>query len=260
MEASKAPLMDHLIELRLRLIWSLLAFVIAFVGCYAFSTQIYQFLAAPLAHALEGQEGRRMIATGLTETFFTYVRVAMFAAMCVSFPIVATQIWMFVAPGLYKNEQRAFLPFLIATPVMFFAGAALVYYFLMPAAIHFFLGFETKAVEGALAIQVEARVSEYLSLIMSLIFAFGLSFQLPVLLTLLGRVGIVSSQQLANYRRYAIVIAVIVAAVLTPPDLMSQIALWIPLCLLYEASIWIVRMFERDREREAKVRETQAAE
>jgi sec-independent protein translocase protein TatC len=257
-EASKAPLMEHLIELRTRLLWSLAAFAVAFVACYGFSTQIYQILAAPLAHALEGQEGRRMIATGLTETFFTYIRVASFAAMCLAFPVVATQVWMFVAPGLYKHERRAFLPFLIATPVMFALGAALVYFFLMPAAIGFFLTFESAASEGALAIQVEARVSEYLSLVMSLIFAFGLSFQLPVLLTLLGRVGILSSAQLIDYRRYAIVFSFVVAAVLTPPDVLSQLALAIPLIVLYEASIWIVRMFERDRARQRRQQEAAA--
>lgn len=260
-EASKAPLMEHLIELRTRLIYSLLAFIVAFFACYYFAKPIYQFLAWPLAHALEGQPERRMIATGVMETFFTYLRVAAFAAICVSFPIVASQIWMFVAPGLYKHERKAFLPFLFATPVMFFLGAGLAYYGLLPVAMTFFLSFEATGADGALPIQLEARVSEYLSFIMTVIFAFGLSFQLPVLLTLMGRVGIISSAWLVQYRRYAIVFSFVVAAVLTPPDVMSQVALAVPLCLLYEISIWIVRVFERDREKAAKAREqAQAAE
>lgn len=253
--------MEHLIELRTRLIWSLVAFMAAFAACYFFAKPIYQFLAMPLAHALEGQPERRMIATGVMETFFTYLRVSAFAAMCVSFPVIATQVWMFVAPGLYKHERRAFLPFLIATPVMFTLGAALAYYGLLPVAMKFFLTFEASGGDGALPIQLEARVSEYLSFIMTVIFAFGLSFQLPVLLTLLGRVGIISSQWLVQFRRYAIVVAFAVAAVLTPPDIMSQVALAVPLCLLYEISIWIVRMFERERDKEAKARDqAQAAE
>jgi sec-independent protein translocase protein TatC len=260
-EASKAPLMEHLIELRTRLIYSLLAFVAAFFACYYFAKPIYQFLAWPLAHAMEGQAERRMIATGVMETFFTYLRVSAFAAMCVSFPIIANQIWMFVAPGLYKHERSAFLPFLFATPVMFFLGAGLAYYGLLPVAMSFFLSFEAPGGEGALPIQLEARVSEYLSFIMTVIFAFGLSFQLPVLLTLLGRVGIISSAWLVQYRRYAIVFSFVVAAILTPPDVMSQVALAVPLCLLYEISIWIVRIFERDREKAEKAREqAQAAE
>ena len=251
--------MEHLIELRTRLIYSLIAFVAAFLACYAFAKPIYQFLAWPLAHALEGQPERRMIATGVMETFFTYLRVSAFAAMCVSFPVVATQIWMFVAPGLYKHERKAFLPFLFATPVMFALGAGIAYYGLLPVAMKFFLSFEAPGADGALPIQLEARVSEYLSFIMTVIFAFGISFQLPVLLTLLGRVGIISSAWLVGYRRYAIVLSFVVAAVLTPPDVLSQVALAVPLCLLYEVSIWIVRMFERDREKTAKAREAAGA-
>jgi sec-independent protein translocase protein TatC len=259
-EASRAPLMEHLIELRTRLVWSAAAFVIAFFVCYFFSKEIYAFLAAPLAHALEGQANRRMIATALYETFFTYVRVGAFGALCLSFPIIAVQIWMFVAPGLYRNERRAFLPFLFATPVLFLAGASLVYYGLMPAAIQFFLGFESLGGEGTLPIQLEAKVSEYLTLVMTLIFAFGISFQLPVLLTLLGKVGIISSDWLRRYRRYAIVFTFVVAAVLTPPDVISQLALAIPLILLYEGSIWAVRAIEKGRDRDKAAREAQAAE
>lgn len=258
-EASRAPLMDHLIELRTRLLWSLLGFVVCFLACYAVSHHIYAFLAAPLAHAFEGQEGRRMIFTGLTESFFTHIRVAMWAGMCLSFPIIASQIWMFVAPGLYRNERNAFLPFLFATPVMFILGGALVYYWLMPAAIGFFLSFETPGTTGALPIQLEARVSEYLSLIMALIFAFGVSFQLPVLLVLLGKVGIIESAWLKTYRRYAIVFAFVVAAVLTPPDVLSQVSLAVPLILLYEASIWIIWLIERNREKAERARDAAAA-
>ena len=179
-DQDKRPLLEHLIELRRRLIYSVVALLLAFIGCYFVAEQIYAFLVQPLADVLEGQEGRRLIYTGLTEAFFTYLKVAFFAALCISFPIIAAQLWIFVAPGLYRNEKLAFLPFLILTPLLFFAGAALVYYFIFPLAWKFFLSFETVGGATALPIQLEAKVNEYLSLVMKLIFAFGLSFQLPL--------------------------------------------------------------------------------
>lgn len=249
---SRMSLLDHLVELRTRLIWSMLAFLICFGFCYWQSDRIFAFLAEPLAQALP--DGRRMIYTDLLEAFFTRVKISMWAALFVSFPVIASQIWMFVAPGLYKNERSAFLPFLIATPVMFFAGAAMLYYLILPQAWHFFLSFQQAApIDGiGLPIEFEGKVNEYLSLIMSLIFAFGLSFELPVLLTLLARVGIVSAAGLASKRRYAIVGVFVFAAVVTPPDVISQVSLAIPMWLLYEISILCARLIEKQRrEREA---------
>ncbi len=243
---TKAPLLDHLIELRTRLIRSLVAIFVLFIVCYIFAEDIYAFLVRPLADALD-REGARLIYTSLPEVFFTHLKVAFFAAMFLAFPVVANQMWRFVAPGLYKNEKGAFLPFLVLTPILFFAGGALVYYAVFPLAWKFFLSFETAGAPGVLPIQLEAKVNEYLSLVMKLIFAFGLSFQLPLVLTLLARVGIVTSKGLAEKRKISIVLAFVAAALLTPPDVITQFSLALPIILLYEASIFAVRMVEKGR-------------
>ena len=245
------PLLDHLIELRTRLIYSAAAFAVAFVAGYLVAEPIYDFLVRPLANLYEGETGRRMIFTGLHEAFFNYLKVAFFAAAFISFPVVAGQLWMFVAPGLYKTEKKAFLPYLLATPVLFVLGAALVYYIIFPLAWSFFLSFETPGGPGTLPIQLEPRVSEYLSIVMKLIFAFGLCFQLPVLLTLMARAGLITSKTLTKNRKYAIIITFVVAAFLTPPDVISQIGLGIPVLLLYEVSILSVRVVERKRAKAA---------
>jgi sec-independent protein translocase protein TatC len=241
------PLLDHLIELRNRLMYSCAAILVGFLICYFFAEHIYAFLVRPLADIYQGQTGRRMIYTGLTEAFFTYLKVAFWAGAFLTFPIVAAQLWMFIAPGLYRTEKRAFLPFLVATPILFFLGGAMVYYVIFPLAWRFFLSFETPGGDGMLPIELEARVGEYLSLVMKLIFAFGLCFQLPVALTLMGRVGLITSQQLAGSRKYAIVAVFVVAAIITPPDVISQVGLAIPILILYELSIIAVRIVEKRR-------------
>jgi len=245
---NKSSFVSHLTELRSRLLKSIVYLFIFFVICYFFAGDIYNFLLAPYAEAVKDDSlNRRMIFTALHETFITYLKVAFFAAMFVTSPIILTQLWKFVAPGLYKNEKKALLPYLVATPTLFLLGGMLVYYLIMPLAIKFFLSFETSAQLDNLPIQLEAKVNEYLSLVMRLIFAFGISFQLPVLLSLLARVGFIDSQYLIKRRKYVIIIIFAVAAILTPPDPITQIGLGIPLLILYELSILSVRFIEKKK-------------
>lgn len=249
-DETRAPLMEHLIELRRRLIWSFLALGVAFGVSFYFAGEIFAFLVQPLIAGFGGPGEGRLVYTKLYEAFFTEVRVALFAAFFLAFPIIAIQLWAFVAPGLYKKEKRAFLPFLLATPVLFVAGGALAYYVVMPLAIRFFLGYQGQ-IPG---IQQEAlpAMGEYLSFVMHFIFAFGIAFLLPILLMLMERAGLVTRDQLKRGRRYAILIAFVVAAVATPPDIISQFMLAIPLILLYELSLIAIWFTERKRAKAAE--------
>ena len=237
---------SHLTELRQRLIHSIIFLLLLFVLCYFFSEYIYGFLVEPYAEAVRNDDAdRRLIFTALQETFLTYLKVSFFAAFFVTSPFLLIQIWKFIAPGLYNHEKKAIMPYLVLTPVLFLLGGMLVYYLIMPLAIKFFLSFESSGVSTNLPIQLEAKVNEYLSLVMKLIFAFGLSFQLPVVLSLLARVGVVDSEFLKKRRKYVVVIIFAAAALLTPPDPITQIGLGIPLLILYELSIFSVKIIEK---------------
>ncbi|MBX3581921.1 MAG: twin-arginine translocase subunit TatC [Rhizobiaceae bacterium] len=263
-DKSSAPLIDHLIELRQRLIWSIGGFFVAFLFCFFFAKQLFNLLVVPFQWAVSwaGLDDQKveLIYTAPQEFFFTQIKLAMFGGLVIAFPVIATQIYKFIAPGLYKNERGAFLPFLIASPLLFLTGAALVYFFFTPMVMWFFLAMQQTGGDGEVQISLLPKVSEYLSLIMTLIFSFGLVFQLPVVTTLMARVGLLSSQALADKRKWAIVIAFVVAAVLTPPDPVSQIGLAVPTIILYEVSIWAARAVERKREAERLARERELAE
>ncbi|MGX5841921.1 twin-arginine translocase subunit TatC [Mesorhizobium sp. ArgA1] len=262
-EKSSAPLMEHLIELRRRLIWSIGGFFVAFLVCFFFAKKLFNLLVIPFKWATQwaGLDPHKveLIYTAPQEFFFTQVKLAMFGGMVIAFPLIATQIYKFIAPGLYKNERNAFLPFLIASPILFLMGASLVYFFFTPMVMWFFLAMQQAGTDDQVQISLLPKVSEYLSLIMTLIFSFGLVFQLPVVTSLMTRVGMLSSKALAEKRKWAIVIAFVVAAVLTPPDPMSQIGLAIPTILLYEVSIWAARLIERDQVKQKLAREKQEA-
>ena len=243
---NSSSFVGHLTELRSRLYKSFIFLIFLFIICYIFSTDIYRFLVQPYADAVLAENlDRRLIFTALHEAFLTYLKVAFFASFFISSPFFLTQLWKFIAPGLYKNEKKTLLPYLVATPILFILGGCIVYYLIMPLAINFFLGFETVAKPGVIAIQLEAKVNEYLSLIMRLIFAFGISFQLPVILSLLARIGIINSEYLRHRRKYVVVIIFAIAAILTPPDPVTQIGLALPLLLLYELSILTVKFIEK---------------
>jgi sec-independent protein translocase protein TatC len=243
------PLLDHLMELRKRLLYSVIALLFAFFGGMAVATYIYDFLMQPYADAMKEHGGtQRMIYTHLAEGFIVQLKVGFFTAVFVTFPVFANQMWAFIAPGLYKHEKRAILPFLVASPILFVLGAALVYYFVIPLAWRFLLGFQTTGAQTALPIELEAAIGDYLSLVMSLILAFGIAFQMPVLLVLLAKVGIISSAALKEKRRYAIIGIFVFAAVVTPPDVISQLGLAVPMMLLYEISILGAKMVEKKPE------------
>jgi len=257
MDASRAPLLDHLLELRTRIIHSFIAIVIAFAICFFFAQDIYNFLLVPFlsaaenARALQDESSQlELIFTGPLEFFFAKMKLALFGAIILSFPYLAWQVYRFVAPGLYNNERGAFLPFLLAAPVLFATGASFVYYVMLPMVMRFAFNQEQAGGSEQVAIQLLPRVSEYLSLVTTLILAFGISFQLPVVLSLMGRVGLVSADALRKGRKYAVVGILAFAAFFTPPDVISQFLLGVPVLLLYEISIWSVSLIEKNRAKE----------
>ena len=247
-------LIDHITELRKRLLWSFLYIIIIFIICFYFADQLFAFLAAPLVNLLDTDNGQGFIYTALQEAFFTELKISFFFALFFSFPLIAIQIWKFIAPGLFKNEKKAFLPFLIATPILFFAGGSMVYYLISPIAWKFFLSYQNLNSTG-IPIRLEAKMGEYLSLMMRFIFAFGLAFQLPVVLGLLAKANLVTYLTLKKYRKYAIVIAFLAAAFLTPPDPFSQISLALPIIILYEISIYIAKIIQRNKEYNVEIEE-----
>ena len=263
-EKSSAPLIEHLIELRTRLIWSLGGFFVAFLVCFFFAKELFNLLVIPFKWAVDwaglADQKVELIYTAPQEFFFTQIKIAMFGGLVIAFPLIAAQIYKFVAPGLYRNERHAFLPFLIASPLLFLLGAMLVYFFFTPMVMWFFLSMQQVGPDTEVEISLLPKVSEYLSLIMTLIFSFGLVFQLPVVTTLMARVGLLTSEGLKEKRKWAIVLAFVAAAVLTPPDPISQIGLALPTILLYEISIWTARIVERKREEERLAREQAESE
>lgn len=262
-DKSSAPLIEHLIELRQRLIWAIGGFFVAFLGCFFFAKELFNLLVIPFKWAVGwaglDQHKVELIYTAPQEFFFTQIKIAMFGGLVIAFPLIAAQIYKFVAPGLYRNERRAFLPFLVASPILFLIGAALVYFFFTPMVMWFFLAMQQVGPDQEVQISLLPRVSEYLSLIMTLIFSFGLVFQLPVVTTLMARVGLLTSEGLKEKRKYAIVIAFVVAAILTPPDPISQLGLALPTILLYEISIWTARMVENKRAAQEAARKAEEA-
>ena len=245
-QLEEMSLIDHLTELRKRLLWSFIYIILIFFICFYFASDLFYFLAKPLLNLLQTDKGQGFIYTALQEAFFTELKIAFFFALFFAFPLIAIQIWKFIAPGLYKHERNAFLPFLVATPILFFAGGAMVYYLIAPLAWNFFLSYQNMNSSGV-PIRLEAKMGEYLSLMMRFIFAFGLAFQLPVVLGLMTKVGIVNYTSLKKFRKYAIVIAFLSAAFLTPPDPFSQISLALPIILLYEISIYIAKIIQKNK-------------
>lgn len=256
-DESQAPIMDHLYELRNRMIKAIVILILFSCVCGFFINEIYNFLLVPFVDAAGEFENARLIYTAPQELFFVYLKLALFGGVILGFPFIAFQIYAFIAPGLYQNERGAFIPYLLATPILFLMGASLVYYFVMPFAMDFFIGMEQEGSKGVASIQLEPRASEYLSLVMTLILGFGFMFQLPVVLTLLARIGVVGSEWLKKQRKYAIVIIFAVGAILTPPDPISQLGLAFPTLLLYEISIYAVKLVERSR---AKKRQDEDSE